>query len=229
LSAWYSIGPLRTILFTLLSFGVAYVAEWSSTRIGIPFGEYYYTEGTKGREIFLSNVPFMDTLSFTFLSYVSYALALFFESRRRGEGAKEGLSARTSPRVWAMATLFFVLIDVVIDPLAVRGDRWFLGRIFGYAHPGFYFGVPLSNFIGWGIVGGLTFFLIQRSDRVLVVLGASNPPFPSGDVRDVLGPALYYLVLAFNLSVTFWIGEGLLGLSGLLIYTPITFFFLRYC
>jgi putative membrane protein len=29
-------------------------------------------------------------------------------------------------------------------------------------------------------------------------------------------------VLAFNWSVTFWIGERLLGLTGILIYIPIT-------
>ena len=31
--------------------------------------------------------------------------------------------------------------------------RWFLGRIFYYPEGGVYFGVPLSNFAGWMIVG----------------------------------------------------------------------------
>ena len=44
-------------------------------------------------------------------------------------------------------------LDVVIDPLAVRGDRWFLGRIFYYPEPGWYFGVPIANFVGWVVVG----------------------------------------------------------------------------
>ncbi len=44
-------------------------------------------------------------------------------------------------------------LDVVIDPLAVRGDRWFLGRIFYYPEPGWYFGVPAANFAGWVVVG----------------------------------------------------------------------------
>ena len=33
---------------------------------------------------------------------------------------------------------------------------------------------------------------------------------------------LYYGVLIFNLSITFWIGEGLLGTTGVFIYLPVT-------
>ena len=46
-----------------------------------------------------------------------------------------------------------MLLDVVIDPLAVRGERWFLGHVFYYPEGGVYFGVPLSNFVGWALVG----------------------------------------------------------------------------
>ena len=37
----------------------------------------------------------------------------------------------------------------------------------------------------------------------------------------LLGCVLYYGVLVFNLTITFWIGETLLGLVGLMIYLPI--------
>jgi hypothetical protein len=35
-----------------------------------------------------------------------------------------------------------------------------------------------------------------------------------------LGPALYLGILAFNLFMTFWIGEYTLGWVGVFIYTP---------
>ena len=96
-------------------------------------------------------------------------------------------------------------LDVVIDPLAVRGDRWFLGRIFYYPGGGVYFGVPLSNFAGWTLVGATGVGLY-----VAIAGGAS-----AGRVWP--GVALYYVVLGFNLAVTAWIGEwGLLALGGLL-------------
>ena len=98
-----------------------------------------------------------------------------------------------------------MLLDVVIDPIALRGNRWFLGRIFYYVDGGAYFGVPLSNFAGWALVGTLAIggYLVLTRD------GRGTRPEP--------GMALYYAVLAFNLAVTAWIREWvLLGLGVLL-------------
>jgi putative membrane protein len=38
----------------------------------------------------------------------------------------------------------------------------------------------------------------------------------------LVGVGLYYSVLAFNLAVTFWIGESLIGMVGYLINLPIS-------
>ena len=40
-----------------------------------------------------------------------------------------------------------VMVDMVVDPLSVRGDRWFLGKIFWYDPPGPHFGEPISNYL----------------------------------------------------------------------------------
>ena len=42
----------------------------------------------------------------------------------------------------------------------------------------------------------------------------------------LLGCALYYGVLTFNLAVTFWIDEPVIGTTGLFMYLPITAFLL---
>jgi uncharacterized membrane protein len=208
----------------------AYICEFSSTRIGIPFGRYYYTGSTVGQELYLSNVPVMDTLSFTFLLFASYAMALWFllpaDNSANGfpPPLRFDLPFRTSWSVVALTVLFYAFIDIVIDPVALQGERWFLGRIYGYPEPGLYFGVPIANFIGWAIVGTIAMIGYIVADRRL-------PPLPEGSPRIVarnvlLGCALYYGVLAFNLAVTFWIGERLLGMTGVLIYLPITALFL---
>lgn len=217
LAAGWSLGWARTALFTALAWSLAFAAEYSSTRIGIPFGAYTYLEATRDRELWIANVPLMDSLSFTFLAYASYVVALAFCLPLGRVGRIVQLSdagrIRSSWGVWLLAVLFFVFIDVVVDPVAVRGDRWFLGKIFYYPDGGVYFGVPLSNFVGWAVVGGSAIRLFQWIDR---------RQWSDRPIRPLLwATGLYYLVLGFNLGVTFWIGEPLLGLVGLFIHLPI--------
>ncbi|PYM19303.1 MAG: carotenoid biosynthesis protein [Candidatus Rokuibacteriota bacterium] len=190
------LGWKRTSLFGLWVWAVAWLAEFSSTRIGIPFGLYHYTEATRGRELYIANVPFMDSLSFVFLAYAAFCLAR----------AALGRHASGTATVLLGGTLMMAL-DVVIDPLAVRGDRWFLGRIFYYPDGGVYFGVPLSNFAGWLVVG-----IVGLGGYVVFVKSA-------GGRQPRYGVALYYGVLAFNLAVTAWIGERWLGVVGLLLHS----------
>ena len=52
------------------------------------------------------------------------------------------VDARTSWPVFLLTAFLFAFIDMVIDPVALRGDRWFLGKIYYYPDPGIHFGVP---------------------------------------------------------------------------------------
>src|SRR5881409_799688 len=195
LAGTIDLGWRRVLGFAGCVWPVAWLAEFSSTRTGIPFGLYQYSLLTRGRELYVADVPLMDSLSFTFLAYASFCLARVALAGRR-------------PSRWLQALvtgLLMTALDVVIDPLAVRGDRWFLGRIFYYPDGGAYFGVPLSNFAGWTLVGATGVGLY------LAIAGGAS----AGRVWP--GVALYYVVLGFNLAVTAWIGEwGLLALGGLL-------------
>ena len=221
-----TLGTQRTFVLLGITWVIAFLAEFSSTRIGFPFGDYFYIESTREREIWIFNIPFMDSLSFTFLAFVSYTFSLFFflkiSSRKKGV-LLDGEGTRYSWRVLGLGVLLFTFLDVVIDPLALRGDRWFLGKIFGYASEGVYFGVPLSNFLGWAFVGSASLFLFQVYDR---------KRSPRGEVwevalhRLVLGPILFYIILTFSLTMTFWIGERLLGVVGIFIHLPILVFFI---
>jgi putative membrane protein len=86
-----------------------------------------------------------------------------------------------------------------------------------------YFGVPLSNFGGWAIVGAATILLYQGIDRRLVRRGwGSQAGVCYVPAKALWGPVLYYVLLVFNLTVTFIIDEPLLACVGLLIFTPIT-------
>ncbi len=198
------LGWRRTLVFAGWVWPVAWLAEFSSTRTGIPFGLYHYTQDTRGQELFIANVPFMDSLSFTFLAYASFCLARGVWARRTPSGTA----------ITLLSGLLMLLLDVVIDPLAVLGDRWFLGRIFYYAEAGPYFGVPLSNFLGWFVVGvaGVGGFL-----------GLCRGPELIGATRVWPGTALYYAVLVFNLVMTAWIGEWRLLTLGVALHTVLAY------
>jgi len=229
-SAVALIGWPRTWRFWIVSWMTGFVCEFSSTRNGIPFGWYHYNGSTVGQELYLSNIPFMASISFAFLLYASYCLALLLllpiQSPSEANAApglpvlKFDLPFRTSWPVFILTVLLFAFIDMVIDPVALRGDRWFLGKIYYYPDPGVHFGVPIANYVGWAVVGTISLLLYFPLDRRLrSPLPAHHP---STTHRLLLGGGIYYGVLALNLAVTFWIGEILQGTTGLLTYVPVT-------
>ena len=197
------LGGVRTMGLLLWGGLVALGAELLSTQVGIPFGLYHYTGHTAGVELFVANVPFFSPLSFPFLAYASFCLA----RRVLGPGWARNHAGRF--RMVILAGALMTLLDVVIDPAAVRGERWFLGHIFFYPEGGVYFGVPLSNFAGWLLVGCLT---------------VGGYVWATGDGRlgsPRLGIALYYLVLGVNLGVTLWIGELGIAATGIVVHAAV--------
>ena len=214
-------GRTRTVAFFLITWIVAFVCEYASTRTGIPFGWYFYNDSTRGQELYLSNVPFMDTLSFTYLLFGSYCLSLLFLSPSRRQSSQIYIASTALQMSWsvlALSVLFFTLIDVIIDPVALRGDRWFLGKIYYYPEPGAHFGVPIANYLGWALVGLTALGLFRLVERRLGDLSPdANKAGPL-----LLGAALYFGVVIFNLTMSFWIGEPLIGWTGLMLYLPVS-------
>jgi uncharacterized membrane protein len=218
-------GVRTTLLFTALTYGVSLACEWSSIHNGFPFGLYHYIDATRGREIWIAGVPFMDSLSFTFLGFASYTVALLIASPlyRRGPDLRvlDTWKIRRSPRVWLMAALFMVMVDMVVDPLSVRGDRWFLGKIFWYDPPGPYFGVPISNYLGWFIVAAIAVAIFQGLDgwlnRGVARPAGTMPQLPS---RALLGPLLYAGIVTFGITMLFVIGAPNVAWASVFIYLP---------
>lgn len=222
------IGWKRTALFTALAYAVAFACEWSSAvaATGFPFGLYHYIDNTSHRELWIAGVPFMDSLSFTFLSYVSWELATTLLGRVQASWRDvQVLNGDEARRRWATAALaafLMMYLDIIIDPVALLGDRWFLGKIYYYPNGGSYFGITIANFLGWYFVC----FVIVRLFVWLEKIVFGKSPNTAADVREyrykALGPAgLYFGVLGFNLFMTFWIGELMLGVVGVIVILPL--------
>jgi putative membrane protein len=214
-------------LFTVLTYAVSLACEWSSVHNGFPFGLYHYIDTTRGSEIWVFGVPFMDSLSFTFLAFASYTVALLLSSPLYRQGADfrilDTWQIRRAPRVWLMAALFMVMVDLVVDPLSVLGDRWFLGKMFWYDPPGPHFGVPISNYLGWYFVAAITIAIFQWLDAMLN-RGSTRPAraLPAMRSRALLGPALYAGIVIFGITMLFRINAPEIGWAAVFIYLPFT-------
>jgi putative membrane protein len=225
LAGWRHIGWKKTLVFIPLGYWLAWLSEFCSIHWGFPYGDYFYIQSTAGRELWVFGVPFMDSLSYVFLSYCSYSLALFLIGRvslRSGNLlVLETPQIRSSPRTLILGAFLFVLLDIVIDPVALQGERWFLGRIYGYRHEGLYFGIPMSNFGGWLLVGIVLILALQVLERVFSPDSAPDRAANRLSWMRLLGPALYFAVLLFNIAITFSIGMMLLGLIDLALFASL--------
>jgi uncharacterized membrane protein len=206
--AIFQAGLRRTATFALATWTLAFAAEYSSTRNGFPFGPYTYFDATRTRELWIANVPFWDSLSFVFLSWFSFVLAaaLLSPGDALARGQWPGLRRRATPLLGGLAMM---LLDLVIDPVALQGEKWFLGKIYEYPYRGFYFGVTAANFAGWFLVGAASQWVFQRALELAPWCRGPWRRVPPTLTWGVLG--VYAGVLAFNIAVTLYIGDLALG------------------
>jgi len=232
------LGLKRTLLFLGLGWIIAFASEVSSIRNGFPYGDYQYVyENLKG-ELLLWGVPLWDSLSYTFLAYASYATSVTvllpsldkegIQGRSEQNGTlptpllnqeREFLKTRSSWKVLLLSIVLMTGIDVVIDPLTALGDQWFLGRIYYYPNGGIYFGVPLSNFLGWALVAFCIVFLFQRFDQWLEEKGDVVKPWQG--LQAYWGSFLYLGVFFFNWSITLYLKLWGLSFADLLLVSPL--------
>ncbi len=217
------IGWRKTLCFTIIGYFIAFISEYSSIHNGFPYGWYYYIETTRQKELWVAGVPFFDSLSYVFMAYCSYAMALLVASPvkvwRWNFALLETRRIRRSLSVLFLGSLFQVFLDIIADPVALQGHRWFLGQIYGYKEAGVHFGVPLSNYIGWWLVSAVLVLALQIIDAKVGKKAKAPSGIKDVPLRSLFGPALYMSVIIFNLTVTYLIGERLMALTGIFIFT----------
>lgn len=215
--SWLEQGRLRMLIWLITGCLIAFVAEWASINpeIRLPFGYYIYHGDELARDLTIAGVPFFDSLSFAFLSYVSFSFAQFFMSPLWRKGldfqrvAPRGI--RNSPATLFLGASLMVVIDLVTDPVAHLGQHWFLGSIYHYPEPGHHYGIPLANYAGWFVVGLAIIFVNQRADALLARREAargSEIVLPYVPASAALAPLFWAGIVGFSLGVTMWLGWG---------------------
>lgn len=196
-------GLKRTLKFLIIGYGLAWASEASSIRTGYPYGFYYYHYDQMLGEPMIWGVPFWDSLSYVFLTFSGYQMALFL--RARWDRFAPLTQLQKSWKTIGLGAFLTMLLDVVIDPVAHLGGQWFLGDIYHYPPGGLYFGVPISNFIGWFLVALAILTLFRFTDSL------QDVPKHTRGIK--MGVGLYWGVYFFNLGVTFWVGAWRLGIT----------------
>lgn len=203
IAATRDMGWKRTLGFIPWGFGVAFASELSSIHNGFPYGHYRYLPDLFVDQEWwvLGQVPFMDSLSYVFLNYAAYSLARLWFARADGSGPK-----RHALVIVLVGAALVTWLDMIVDPVSLRGDEWFLGKIYHYPDGGSHFGVPWSNYAGWFVTGGAIQGGLALAERRWPAAGDDTPG------RVWMGAAIYAGVALFILSVAWWIdlarGEG---------------------
>ncbi|ADP78525.1 carotenoid biosynthesis protein [Pseudofrankia inefficax] len=143
---WRGIGT-----FFVISYAVGFVLEATSVAYGFPFG--FYVHNTGGPR--LLDIPLVVPSAYFGYGWIAWVLACVIG---RGTPARSvGFERFTTPLV---ATLILTGWDFAFDAVFATVDSRYR-----YTHPGGYFGVPVSNFLGWLLTGWIitqVFALVEQ-------------------------------------------------------------------
>lgn len=151
--------------------------ESISLRSGFPFGHYYFT-GVMGPQLF--HLPVLLVLAYIGMGYASWVVGLAILGT---PAALANLSCKRLVALPLISSFVMVAWDLAMDPVWST-----VGRAWIWQDGGRYFGVPVSNFLGWY----LTVFIIYS----LFALYLRWRELPSLALRDARFPVLFYALTA---------------------------------
>ena len=124
------------LVFLVVCLGVSNAFENLSILTGFPFGWYHYSDAL-GPKLFL--VPVLIGPAYFGMGYLSWTLARAILGD--DDSRLAGLRSFATPMI---ASFIMVSWDLTIDPMASTINGSWIWR-----DGGSYFGVPVSNFLGW--------------------------------------------------------------------------------
>jgi uncharacterized membrane protein len=124
------------VTFIVICLVVSNILENTSILTGFPFGHYHYT-GALGPKLFL--VPLLIGPAYFATGYLAWALSTVLIGDVRRES-----NVFTTFAVPFIASFLMVMWDLSFDPTAST-----VSQIWIWEQGGGYFGVPLTNYLGW--------------------------------------------------------------------------------
>jgi putative membrane protein len=166
------VGPRKTFIFFFTSSIISLSMELIGTSTGFPFGAYSYTSFL-GFKI-LDHVPYSIPPSWFYMGFTSYILAsvivprlwqrhLTAPTRLANAATQLPLRGQTSRKetLWSLVlgAYFLTVWDLALDP--AMASKYLPLHFWLWHQTGPYFGMPISNLVGWSLTG-LAFVGVSR-------------------------------------------------------------------
>ncbi|MFH1356074.1 MAG: carotenoid biosynthesis protein [bacterium] len=215
------------LLFLFSGYTIAFLSEYLSINYGFPYGWYFYKYENLQGEWLNNGVPVWDSVSYVFMCFAGLYLAYYTlrlassPSTSSGSNDVYRLACENRFILVLLSALFVTILDIIIDPISHMGKRWFLGEIYYYPDPGFYFDITMANFAGWFLVSALI-----NSVGVFIL------KFPKcvslSKINNFLSLGLYFGIFGFGLVITIYLHEWALLLCDIIwLLLVIYFVFIR--
>src|SRR5688500_5333503 len=205
------LGWRHTGAYVAIALVVGVVAETGSVHLGVAYARDAFSESRRNGELFVGDVPLMVPLSYPFMAYFAFAA---------GRLVASGPLRTRAPRSWhelAIAWMLAVWALWVLDPVSRLGHRFYLGELFEYDGPGFWFGLPLGSQVGFALTAGVLLLVLHRLDRA-----APDQVVPEGlSGHPHLVALVTYHAQVFHLAVVaFYLDANTLGGAAVLMWVP---------
>ncbi len=172
-----SLGKIKTAIIFVITLSLGLISEFIGVNFGLIFGHYYYNPALS--PFFFGTVPVMTVISWAIIIYMSYTITNII--LRGFTGTKPNIHTQ---RILLVIPLIIILsaidgmiamnLDMILDPVTASHQLagWF------WIGGGPYFGIPISNFVGWFLVTFLAMILFRSYESVK----RSNNQFPIGSL-----------------------------------------------
>jgi putative membrane protein len=175
----FHLGSMNAALFIGIAVVVSGGSELLGTRTGWIFGDYSYTP-IMGPQVF-GSLPVLIPLVWLVIGYCALEAAHWLLGSRVGVVGLSGRLAAGALAAWLMTAW-----DLVMDPVVITYGGWV------WHEGGAWFGIPVSNYVGWlatGLAIQLLFALVRRPTA------SALPPRSVAAVIPVFG---YFFALTVN-------------------------------
>jgi len=180
------------VTFIVICLVVSNALENTSILTGFPFGHYYYTDAL-GPKLFL--VPLFIGPAYVSTGYLAWVLATVLIGDARRESSALGMFA-----VPFIAAFVMVVWDLCLDPTRATIHHWWI-----WEQGGGYFGVPLTNYLGWFFTVYVFFQLFALYLRFRKVGQGEARPLPKSYYAQAV---VIYAVIGLTFILAYLVGSN---------------------